>query len=174
MTEAAASDATRELPVAVTPSAGVVAAIGAFDGLHRGHQVLLREMVQRAEVLGARTVYVTFDPDPGAGAPSHGSSRDLYSADRARQLIAAVGVDEVFVVFTPAVAQISPRRICGCRLSGRYPLVEVWVGADFGFGRNRAGNVQALPGLGKRHGFAVHARRRYIDRRSADQQHAHP
>src|SRR3954447_5827476 len=157
MTDAAASDATHE-SVAVTPSAGVVAAIGAFDGLHRGHQVLLREMVQRAEVLGARTVCVTFDPDPSQVLHPTAPPRNLCSTPEREQLIRAVGVDEVFVwAFTPVVAQMSPGEFVA-DLCGRYPLVEVWVGADFGFGRNRVGNVQALTDLGERHGFAVHAR----------------
>jgi len=115
-------------------------------------------MVQRAAALGARTVCVTFDPDPAQVLHPNLPPRNLCSTVERERLIEAVGIDEVFVwAFTPEVAQMSPDEFV-VGLCGRYPLVEVWVGADFRFGRDRAGNVQSLAELGERHGFAVHAR----------------
>jgi riboflavin kinase / FMN adenylyltransferase len=143
--------------------AGVIAAIGAFDGLHRGHQVLLGDMVARAAELGARTVCVTFDPDPAQVLHPDVAPRALGSAAEREQLIRATGVDEVYVwPFTPAVAQMSPDAFIA-DLCLRYALIEVWVGVDFGFGRDRSGNVQTLVELGQRHGFGVHARAPVFD-----------
>src|SRR5690349_6648344 len=68
-------------------SPGVVAAIGAFDGLHRGHQILLREMVERAAAIGARTVCVTFDPDPAQVLHPGAPPRNLCSTAEREQLI---------------------------------------------------------------------------------------
>ncbi|HLH20984.1 MAG TPA: bifunctional riboflavin kinase/FAD synthetase [Chloroflexota bacterium] len=135
-----------------------MAAIGAFDGVHRGHQVLLGDMVARAAELGARAVCVTFDPDPAQVLHPDVHPRALCSTAERERLIRAVGVDEVYVwPFTPAVAQMSPEAFMA-DLCARYPLIEVWVGVDFGFGRDRAGNVQTLVELGQRYGFGVHAR----------------
>jgi riboflavin kinase/FMN adenylyltransferase len=154
-------ETTPDVPLrdaASASSAGVIAAIGAFDGLHRGHQVLLGEMVQRATALGARALCVTFDPDPAQVLHPGAPVRNLCSTAERERLIRAVGVDEVYVwPFTSTVAQMTPDEFVA-DLCGRYPLLEVWVGADFGFGRNRAGNVQTLTALGQRHGFTVHAR----------------
>ena len=142
---------------------GVVAAIGAFDGVHRGHQVLLGDMVARAAALAARAVCVTFDPDPAQVLRPEVPLRALCSADERERLIRAVGVDEVYVwPFTAEVACMSPDEFIAA-LCVRYPLVEVWVGVDFGFGRDRSGNVQTLLELGSRYGFAVHARAPVFD-----------
>jgi riboflavin kinase/FMN adenylyltransferase len=135
-----------------------VAAIGAFDGVHRGHQVLLGDMVRRAAELAARSVCVTFDPDPAHVLHPEIHPRALCSTAERERLLRSVGVDEVYVwPFTLAVAQMSPDEFVA-DLCARYPLIEVWVGVDFGFGRDRAGNVQTLVELGQRYGFGVHAR----------------
>jgi riboflavin kinase/FMN adenylyltransferase len=136
---------------------GVIAAIGAFDGVHRGHQVLLGDMVARATEVGARSVCVTFDPDPAQVLRPDVPLRALCSTSERERLLRAVGVDEVFVwPFTAEVARMSPEEFMA-HLCARYPLIEVWVGVDFGFGRDRTGNVQTLVELGERHGYAVHA-----------------
>jgi riboflavin kinase/FMN adenylyltransferase len=120
-------------------------------------------MVARAADLGARAVCVTFDPDPARVVRPDLPMRALCSTSERERLIREVGVDEVFVwPFTPAVARLSPEQFMA-ELCGRYPLVEVWVGVDFGFGRDRAGNVQTLVELGERHGYAVHARAPVFD-----------
>jgi riboflavin kinase / FMN adenylyltransferase len=162
MTHEAAESATPRSALSARQT-GVVAAIGAFDGVHRGHQVLLRDMVARAAELSARSVCVTFDPDPAQVLHPELHPRALCSTSERERLIRAVGVDEVFVwPFTQAVAQMTPEAFVA-DLCARYPLVEVWVGVDFGFGRDRAGNVQTLVELGERHGYGVHARAPVFD-----------
>src|SRR5215218_8874977 len=133
----------------------VVAVLGAFDGLHRGHQALLRGAVERAHALGARVVGVTFDPDPEHVLRPSAAPPDLTTlADRVR-LMREQGVDEVCVLpFTPSLAQMAPAEFVAA-LRERYPLVEVWVGENFGFGRDRMGSPATLAELGQRHGFTV-------------------
>jgi riboflavin kinase/FMN adenylyltransferase len=146
---AAAADATRP------DSSRAVAAIGAFDGVHRGHAALLTSMAARARDLGARSVCVTFDPDPEMVLrPEQAPPALCSTAERAR-LVQALGVDETYVwPFTPLVAQMTPEEFVAA-LCDRYPLVEVWVGANFGFGRGRSGTVDTLAELGTKYGFKV-------------------
>lgn len=142
----------------VSASRPAVAAIGAFDGVHRGHQVLLRDVAARAAELDARSVCVTFDPDPERVLRPEAPPRALCSVAERERLVREVGVDEVYVwPFTASVAQMAPAEFVA-ELCRHYPLVEVWVGEDFRFGRNRTGTVETLRALGRQHGFAVQAR----------------
>jgi riboflavin kinase/FMN adenylyltransferase len=134
-----------------------VAAIGAFDGVHRGHQALLRGVSARAKELGARSVCITFDPDPEQVLRPEQAPPALCSTEERARLVAALDIDETFVwPFTLAVAQMSPREFVDA-LCARYALVEVWIGANFGFGRGRSGTVATLEELGREHGFSVRA-----------------
>jgi riboflavin kinase/FMN adenylyltransferase len=148
-------------PAATPPTAAgppMVAAIGAFDGVHRGHQVLLTEMVARATELGARALCVTFDPDPEQVLRPDRPGRTLAPIDERVRLIRQLGVHEVYLwPFTATVARMRPEEFVGA-LCARYRLIEVWVGADFRFGRDRTGTVADLVALGRRFGFAVQTR----------------
>jgi riboflavin kinase/FMN adenylyltransferase len=137
--------------------AGAIAAIGAFDGVHRGHQRLLTDMVARAAALSAQPVCITFDPDPERVVRQDTAPLYLCSVADRVQLIEQLGVREVFIwPFTRAVASMTPDEFVAS-LCDRYALVEIWVGANFAFGRDRAGSVETLARLGERHGFLVHA-----------------
>src|SRR5262249_50415824 len=132
-----------------------VAAIGVFDGVHRGHQFLLRDVAARAAELAARSVAVTFDPDPQAVLRPGAPPAALCSLEERVGLIRALGVDEVFVwPFTPQVAAMSPPEFV-VALCDRWELCEVWVGENFAFGQGRGGTVATLTELGHRHGFGV-------------------
>src|SRR5262245_36854438 len=133
-----------------------VAAIGVFDGVHRGHQFLLRDVAARATELAARSVAVTFDPDPQAVLRPGAPPGALCSLEERVALIRTLGVDEVFVwPFTPEVAAMSPSEFVAA-LCARYALCEVWVGENFAFGQGRGGTVTTLTQLGQQHGFGVH------------------
>ncbi|HZU07117.1 MAG TPA: bifunctional riboflavin kinase/FAD synthetase [Chloroflexota bacterium] len=135
----------------------VVVAIGAFDGVHRGHRLLLGSMVARARELGARAVCITFDPDPERVLRPEAPPQSLCSTAERVQRIREIGIDAVDLwPFTPEVAQMTPAEFVAA-VCARYPVIEVWVGANFAFGRGRSGNVQTLAELGRRYGFAVHA-----------------
>jgi riboflavin kinase/FMN adenylyltransferase len=154
---AAAAQAAR------TGDTGAVAAIGAFDGVHRGHQALLRSVVGRADERGARSVCVTFDPDPERVLRPERAPLALCSVEERTRLVHTLGVSETFVwPFTEAVARMSPEDFVSA-LCARYPLVEVWVGTNFAFGRERSGTVDTLAALGRAHGFAVQVMAPVID-----------
>src|SRR2546430_2158387 len=137
---AAAAQAAR------TGDTGAVAAIGAFDGVHRGHQALLRGGVGRADELGARSGGVTFDPDPERVRGTFGRDAErvlrpgsaplgLCPVEGRARLVQVLGINETYVwPFTEVVARMSPEDFVA-ELCAHSPLVEVWVGTNFAFGR---------------------------------------
>lgn len=134
----------------------VVATIGAFDGIHRGHQVLLRRVVERAGQLGLGSLCVTFDPHPDLVL--YPERRLTYLSDRAEKerVLAELGLDHVLVFeFTRELSMLSPEEFLGL-VQERYRLAELWVGSDFALGRGRSGTVATLAELGRAHGFEMH------------------
>ncbi|MBX5490968.1 MAG: bifunctional riboflavin kinase/FAD synthetase [Chloroflexi bacterium] len=134
----------------------VIVVLGAFDGVHRGHQALLRGAVAAAAAQGARVVAVTFDPDPEHVLRPAEAPPDLTTIAERVQLIRQQGVDEVCVwPFTPAVAQMQPEAFVAA-LCARYSVVGIWVGENFRFGHGRTGSPATLATLGQQLGFTVH------------------
>lgn len=134
----------------------VVATIGAFDGVHRGHQELLGQVVARAEALGCKSLAVTFDPHPDLVLYPDRRLTELSDRDQKRGLMAALGIEFVRVFdFTTAFSMLQPEEFIG-RLHAEHELVELWVGSDFALGRDRSGTVAALARIGSDEGFALH------------------
>jgi riboflavin kinase/FMN adenylyltransferase len=134
----------------------VVATIGAFDGIHRGHHLLLGQVVDRARSLGLRSLCVTFDPHPDLVL--YPDRHVTYLTDRAEKerVLRELGLDDVMVIeFTPALSMLNPEEFLGL-VSEEHPLAELWVGSDFALGRGRSGTIAALAELGRVQGFALH------------------
>jgi riboflavin kinase/FMN adenylyltransferase len=134
----------------------VVATIGAFDGIHRGHHVLIGQVVNRARTLGVPSLCVTFDPHPDLVL--YPERHLTYLTDRAEKerVLHQLGVDEIMVIeFTPELSMLNPEEFLAL-VSERYMLAELWVGYDFALGRGRSGTVSALAELGRVKGFALH------------------
>ncbi|GAB3230292.1 bifunctional riboflavin kinase/FAD synthetase [Glycomyces halotolerans] len=133
-----------------------VAAIGVFDGVHRGHAALVRTAVKAADERDARCVAITFDPHPTAVVAPHAVPAQLTSLDRRIELLGAAGADAVCVLpFTKELSQLSPERFVEDVLVGSLHAVGVVVGENFRFGHKAAGDVAQLAELGRRHGFEV-------------------
>jgi riboflavin kinase / FMN adenylyltransferase len=128
--------------------------IGAFDGVHRGHQYLIRQVVDRARRLEYESVVITFDPRPQV-VLRPGSTQLSGPGEKAR-IIAALGPDRLVILpFTAETAKITAGNFLVSMLE-HVNLSEVWVGADFAFGHRREGNVDFLIRSGQRSGFGVH------------------
>jgi riboflavin kinase/FMN adenylyltransferase len=131
--------------------------IGNLDGVHRGHQAVLRQARAIADARGLSTVVLTFDPHPsqvlrGAAPPR------LATLERRIELLRRHGADEVVVEpFTPELAALSPERFATDLLSQRLGAKAVVVGENFRFGAHRAGDLDMLRALGKKLGFEVAA-----------------
>ena len=152
------ADAAREAAGAplVPGRAPIVCAIGAFDGVHRGHRALLARARKEASARGALLVVVTFDPDPSVVlAPDRAADELLCASDRAAMLW-ALGPDAlVRLDFTPALSRVPHDRFVREVLGGLGSLRAIVVGADFRLGAGGAGTVAALSELGRADGFDV-------------------
>ncbi len=130
--------------------------IGAYDGVHRGHQAVIGQTQALAAELGVKTAVVTFDPHPAQVIRPESAPRLLTSIDLRLELLEAAGVDTTFVVaFDHERAAETPEEFVRSVLVDALAAKAVVVGHDFHFGKGRAGNVEVLTGLGRQYGFAV-------------------
>lgn len=139
------------------PSLGAaVVAIGAFDGVHLGHQSLLRDAVADAAARGVRAVAVTFDRDPDQIVSPETAAPQLLTLTDKLEFIGHSGVDAILVVpFTQALCEMSPEGFLDSVLIGALRPVCVHVGRDFRFGTRATGDVTALLRLGLSRNFEV-------------------
>jgi riboflavin kinase/FMN adenylyltransferase len=145
----------RDLSGSCLSPTGSVLAIGAFDGLHRGHQALLSAMQASAAEHGLPSGAVLFEPLPRRYFAREPFFRLMPPAQRLAGL-AAAGIDQCLLLrFNEALATMSPEAFVEAALVRRLAAREVWVGADFRFGHRRAGDVGLLTRLGQQHGFGV-------------------
>ena len=146
-------EAPESIPEA--PAGGRVVAIGVFDGVHRGHQRILREAVERARLVDDSVVAaVTFRPHPEAVLRPERAPRQLTALDRKAELMDALGVEELMVVrFDRAFADLSPADFCAQVLSRRLGARLVLVGENFRFGHHAVGGPEDLRQYGREHGF---------------------
>lgn len=133
-----------------------VVTIGSYDGVHRGHQLILGETVARARELGVPAVVVTFDPHP-VEIVRPGSHPPLLSPHpRRAQLMGELGVDAVLVLpFTKDFSQLSPAEFTVKVLVEKLQACSVVEGPNFRFGYRAAGDVGTLAELGATYGFDV-------------------
>lgn len=132
-----------------------VVTIGTFDGVHLGHQSLLKYVLGRASTQRGRSVAVTFDPHPREVV--HGESIELLSTvDERAEVMTKLGIDLVVVVaFTPAFARLSAEEFVRNVLVRQIGLREIVIGYDFSFGRGREGDAALLESLGREEDFTV-------------------
>ncbi len=123
----------------------VVATVGAFDGVHVGHQAVVQEIVDRARSRGGRSVLVTFDPHPLRVVAPARAPKLLTTPGEKKRLLAETGLDyAVFLAFTPALKELSPQRFVQEVLLDGLGMTELVIGHDHGFGKGRAGDADVL------------------------------
>ncbi|MEV4103924.1 bifunctional riboflavin kinase/FAD synthetase [Nonomuraea sp. NPDC049649] len=133
-----------------------VVTIGVFDGVHRGHQRVVRRAVELAAGRGLRTVALTFEPPPDEVVRPGYRPLRLTTAKRRSVLLRELGVDEVVVLpFTTETAELSPAEFTRSVLADRLRAAAVVVGEDFAFGHDAAGDVETLRLLGEKYDFAA-------------------
>lgn len=130
--------------------------VGSFDGVHLGHQDVLRQLVARARQLNVHSLLVTFDPHPLEVVNPSAAPRLLTVGDEKLEVLAESGIDFVAVVpFTPEFAAYSAERFVEEILLGRFRMHDLLMGHDHRFGHNRSGDVATLRRLGAERGFDV-------------------
>lgn len=140
---------------AITPDERAVVTVGTFDGVHRGHQAILRYLTERARERQGVSTVVSFDPHPREVV--HGESVPLLSTIRERAaLLEQYGLERFVVIpFTKTFAQLSPQAYVDEILLQRVGLKEIVIGYDHRFGKNREGDRELLERMGSAHGFSV-------------------
>ncbi|OIV35374.1 riboflavin biosynthesis protein RibF [Mangrovactinospora gilvigrisea] len=133
-----------------------VVTIGSFDGVHRGHQLIIGRAVERARELGIPSVVVTFDPHP-AEVVRPGSHPPVLAAHHRRaEILAELGVDAVLILpFTREFSQLHASDFVRQVLVDGLHAQVVVEGPNFRYGHKAAGDMELLAGLGLRYGFEV-------------------
>lgn len=140
-----------------------VIAIGAFDGVHRGHGELMRRTVSDARARGMRAYAVTFDPDPDT-IVSPAPARHLMTVEDRLHALAATGVDGVIVVpFTRELAAFDHERFFGDVLQPCCRMHAIHVGSDFRLGAHGASDVAVMRAWGIARGIDVHGHDLVLD-----------
>lgn len=135
-----------------------VVTIGVFDGVHRGHQVIVERAVAWAHDLGVPAVAVTFDPHPSEVVRPGTHPPLLTTVDHRAQLLGGLGVEAVCVLpFTRELAAQSPEQFTRTVLTDRLHASGVVVGQNFRFGNRASGDTETLVDLGAALGFEVEA-----------------
>jgi riboflavin kinase/FMN adenylyltransferase len=138
------------------PLGPCVVAIGVFDGVHVGHQALVRDTVALARAEHVRSAVVTFDRDPDQVVSPTTATAQLLDLDDKLSLLALQGPDVVVVVpFTDRLADTPPLVFLDQVLLQTMTPVAVAVGRDFRFGHRAEGDVDVLLRYGAEHGFDV-------------------
>ncbi|MCU1505014.1 MAG: ribF, partial [Ilumatobacteraceae bacterium] len=145
-----------DLDTPAWPGERSVITIGAYDGVHLGHQAVIAAVRRNAQALGARSVVVTFDRHPASVVRPESAPQLLTDLDQKLELLAGTGVDATGVVhFDQAQAGESPESFVKRVLAGCLATRLVVVGEDFHFGRARSGNVALLRDIGGEFDFEV-------------------
>lgn len=132
--------------------------IGIFDGIHKGHKKILKQLKKRAKAMKGKSCVLTFDPHPTKILHPHKTPPMLISTKHKLNLLAAEGIDiTVLINFTKDFAAANPPYFAREILAKKMSAAEILVGKNFLFGKNRSGDVKKLKKLGKRFGFKVHS-----------------
>lgn len=135
-----------------------VVTIGSFDGVHRGHQAIIRVAVRRAQELGVPAVAITFDRHPQEAIHPENAPPYLSTLTSRVRLLLENGVQDVLVLrFDRAFASLHPEAFLQSVLHGRLNARCIVVGRDFRFGHQRTGSVDYLREAQARFGFEVEA-----------------
>src|SRR5438874_315807 len=131
-----------------------VLALGNFDGLHRGHMKIIDRVRRRAGERGGTPAAMTFEPHPSRVLRPDKAPALLMTTDQKLEALSRSGMQGIAVVaFTRELSQLDPEAFVRMVLVEWLHVVEVWVGANFLFGHDRAGTFSVLRSLGARYGF---------------------
>lgn len=135
---------------------GTVCTIGTFDGVHRGHQLVLKRLAEMARARGLPAVLVTFAPHPLEVVNPAAAPPLLTYGDEKLEVLVETPLDYVVVLpFTPSLASCEAADFVDYVLIKRLGVRELLIGHDHGFGRGRAGDATVLRELGASRGFGV-------------------
>ena len=131
-----------------------VLTLGVFDGLHLGHQLIVRTVVERARATAAVPTVITFDPHPRAVLHPESSPPLLQTLDQKVEGFGALGIEQTIVIrFDETFSQIRAEDFLREVVKERLQAKEVYLGCGFAFGHNREGNIELLRRVSDELGF---------------------
>jgi len=135
---------------------GAAAAIGNFDGVHLGHQSVIALAREAGARIGAPLGVLTFEPHPREYFAPDAPPFRLTGAETRAHRLEKLGVERLYELnFNAALSALTPEAFCRYVISGGLGLRHVVVGADFCFGKGRAGNARDMQAFGAEMGFGV-------------------
>lgn len=142
-----------EFPQLFSPT---VATIGNFDGVHCGHQWVIREVIERARALNARSLAITFDPHPARILRPESSQLLITPLEQKLELLAATGIDATLILPFTNDLSLTPARVFAEKtLKQGLNIIELHEGENFRFGYRAEAGVESLEALGQELGFRV-------------------
>ncbi len=133
-----------------------VVTIGNFDGVHKGHQAIIHQVIEKAESIEGTSVVITFDPHPIRVLKKNGWPPLITSFDQKIELISHTNTDVLICIqFDEAFASISARRFLKDLLIDRIGMKAIVIGKDYAFGKDREGDVSFLKKNAIDFGFEV-------------------
>lgn len=135
---------------------GTVLTLGVFDGLHLGHQAIMKTVVERAEAVGAVPTAITFDPHPRAVLYPENAPPLLQTLDQRLANFEFLGIKQSIVIrFDQQFASINAESFLRDIVFERFQAKEVYLGKGFAFGKDRAGNIELLRKISQELGFVA-------------------
>jgi len=133
-----------------------VATIGNFDGLHIGHQAIIRSVIERARQADKPSAVITFHPHPLSIVAPDRVPKQILTLSQKEEILRSMGVDALLVIpFTHDFSRWTADRFIQEFLVNALQVTEVRIGRDFCFGAGRQGNLAKLKEAGARSGFSV-------------------
>lgn len=131
-----------------------VLTLGVFDGLHLGHQLIMKTIVERARATDAVPTVITFDPHPRALLHPDSAPPLLQTFDQKIEALGVLGIEQTIVIrFDQSFAQIRAEDFLSSVIADRLHAKEVYLGCGFAFGHGREGNIELLRTVSQSLGF---------------------
>ena len=142
----------------------LVCTCGNFDGVHLGHQAIMRRIRERADACGGLATVITFHPHPMRVLAPDRAPRLMLTEEQKLSALERLGVDAVVILpFDREIATMPAEEFARQVLGRELGISEIHVGPDFRFGRGRVGDVELLARVGREQGFVARAVEPVID-----------
>jgi riboflavin kinase/FMN adenylyltransferase len=142
----------------ITFNSNSILTVGTFDGVHKGHQAIIKQLATMAKTCNCRSVVVTFDPHPREIINTGSDKiRLLTTLQERAEVLSSLGVDQMVVIpFTRDFSLLSSSEFIEDILLHKIGISGFIIGYDHQFGRNREGTIAVIKDLGNKHNFKVH------------------
>ncbi|MBJ6366798.1 bifunctional riboflavin kinase/FAD synthetase [Snuella sedimenti] len=139
-----------------TPDVPTIVTIGTFDGVHMGHQKIVKRLIKTAKQDGLRSVILTFFPHPRMVLQTDTNIKLINTIDERREILETLGLDYLIIQkFTPEFSRLSAEDFVKQILVDKLRAKKVIIGYDHRFGRNRNASIEDMKAFGDVYGFEV-------------------